>query len=125
MPAMPQHADEQPFSSERVWDQFLNDTEERIVSSAPKEPSAKARLSTGEALGHEPGTLARSRAGAPGSEGALSPKQRLRETWKANRLRDGVPQGGDVRMGLLMVAACAIIVLFLVTPIVLRRLHGG
>ncbi|MFE2432363.1 hypothetical protein ACFXJ5_37290 [Streptomyces sp. NPDC059373] len=46
MTTTPPPPDDQPSVSDDVWDQFVRDTESEIRASAPKEPSARARMVT-------------------------------------------------------------------------------
>ncbi|TJZ99893.1 hypothetical protein FCI23_44130 [Actinacidiphila oryziradicis] len=46
MPPQPPPSGEQPSLPDDVWEEFVHDTEASIRDSAPKEPSARARMVT-------------------------------------------------------------------------------
>jgi hypothetical protein len=105
--------EESPVPDE-VWDRFLNDSERDIRASAPKEPSARARVIARRLREMDDRTAEESggRSRRPGREAADRP-------WRPSGVRVGRRPGAR-RLGwlrsLVTVVAVVAVVLFVLAP---------
>ncbi|MFD3451191.1 hypothetical protein ACFWVC_03345 [Streptomyces sp. NPDC058691] len=81
MTTTPPHPDDEPSVPDDVWDRFVGDTEASIRASAPKEPSARARMVT-ERLRQQDALAARE-AKRSGRAAKTAARQAQPEAWRA------------------------------------------
>jgi len=121
--------DGEPSLPDDVWEQFLNDSERDIRASAPKEPSARARM-VARRLREEQERAAEAEAARPRSGFRLG--RRRRGPAEPPAWRSGRTDAADRRAlrrsrlrGLACVVLVVAVVLFLLAPGRVWSLLGG